>query len=168
LQYAALAPFTKEELVARFLGLGFLILPLIEITLFVLVGRAIGVLPTLALVILAAIAGGLLLRQQGLGVLARLRSNVSAGTIPGRTMMDGLLIGLAALLLVLPGFLTDIVALALLVPPVRAWLFGQLAKRVRVVETTTSYRRYGEPGSPNGRDTKSIDLKDDDWRDGRP
>lgn len=150
---------------ARFFGLGFLILPLIEIALFVLVGRAIGLFPTLALVILAALAGGLLLRHQGLGVVARLRSNVSAGTIPGRTMMDGLLIGLAALLLVLPGFLTDILALALLVPAVRSWLFGQLARRVRVVDTTTSYRRYGAPGSSSAEEIKSIDLKDDDWRD---
>jgi len=59
---------------ARLIALSFLALPLIEIALFILVGRAIGLFPTLALVILAAIAGGLLLRQQGLGVLARLRS----------------------------------------------------------------------------------------------
>lgn len=153
---------------ARLIAFSFLALPLIEIALFVVVGRAIGLLPTLALVILAALAGGLLLRQQGLGVVARLRNNMNAGTIPGQAMFDAMLIGLAAVLLVLPGFLSDIVAIALLIPPVRSWIFSALAGRVRVVETTTSYRRYdnGGPNSPYGQhdEIKSIDLKDEDWR----
>jgi UPF0716 protein FxsA len=153
--------------VARLIALSFLALPLVEIALFILVGRAIGLFPTLALVILAAIAGGLLLRQQGLGVIARLRNNINAGTIPGRTMFDAMLIGLAAIFLVLPGFLSDIVALVLLIPAVRGWLFSALAGRVRVVETTTSYRRYDDgPGSPD-IEVKAIELKDEDWRDQR-
>jgi len=150
--------------VARLIALSFLALPLLEIAVFILVGRAIGLFPTLALVILAAIAGGLLLRQQGLGVVSRLRNNVNAGTIPGRTMFDAMLIGLAAILLVLPGFLSDIAALALLVPPVRGWLFSALAGRVRVVETTTSYRRYDAPDDTYDVETKAIELKDEDWR----
>jgi UPF0716 protein FxsA len=153
--------------VPRLIALSVLALPLLEIAVFIIVGRAIGVLATLALVILAAIAGGLLLRQQGLGVVSRLRNNVNAGTIPGRTMFDAMLIGLAAVLLVLPGFLSDIAALALLVPPVRAWLFAMLAGRVRVVETTTSYRRYDGPGNDDNNGTRAIELKDEDWREGR-
>ena len=156
---------------ARLIAISFLLLPLIEIALFIVVGRAIGLLPTLALVIAAAIGGGLLLRHQGLQAIARLRSNVSAGTIPGRTMFDAMLIGLAAVLLVLPGFLSDIVALALLVPPVRGWIFSALAGRVRVVETTTTYRRYdpsqADPTYGQDSEIKAIDLKDDDWRDER-
>ncbi|MHA6299515.1 FxsA family protein [Devosia sp. CAU 1758] len=152
---------------ARLIALSFLLLPLVEIALFIVVGRAIGLFPTLGLIILAAIAGGLLLRQQGMGVISRLRNNVSAGTIPGRTMFDAMLIGVAAVLLVLPGFLSDILALALLIPPLRARLFSALAGRVRVVETTTSYRRHGEPASPHDAEIRAIDLKDDDWRDGR-
>jgi UPF0716 protein FxsA len=153
--------------VARLIALSFLALPLVEIALFILVGRAIGLFPTLALVILAAIAGGLLLRQQGLGVIARLRSNVNAGTIPGRTMFDAMLIGLAAIFLVLPGFLSDIVALVLLIPAVRGWLFSALAGRVRVVETTTSYRRYDDGPDAPDIEVKAIELKDEDWRDQR-
>ena len=153
--------------VARLIALSFLALPLIEIALFIVVGRAIGLVPTLALVILAAIAGGLLLRQQGLGVIARLRSNVNAGTIPGRTMFDAMLIGLAAVFLVLPGFLSDIAALVLLIPGVRGWIFSVLAGRVRVVETTTSYRRYDDTGASRDIEVKAIELKDDDWRDAR-
>ncbi|MCP8886732.1 FxsA family protein [Devosia sp. XJ19-45] len=152
---------------ARLIALSFLLLPLVEIALFIVVGRAIGLFPTLALIILAALAGGLLLRQQGLGVIARLRANVGAGTIPGRTMFDAMLIGVAAVLLVLPGFLSDIVALALLVPPLRHWLFNALAGRVRVVETTTSYRRHDDAPHPHDAGIRSIELKDDDWRDQR-
>jgi UPF0716 protein FxsA len=152
----------------RFLPIGLLLLPLVEIALFIVVGRAIGLLPTLALVILAAIVGAMLLRQQGLGVIARLRSNVSAGTVPGRTVFDAMLIGLAALFLVLPGFLSDVVALLLLVPGVRGWIFATLARNVRVVDTTTTYRRYADPEDPRlGRPTV-IDLDDDKWRDDRP
>lgn len=152
---------------ARFFAFGFLALPLIEIALFILVGRAIGLLPTLGLVILAALAGGLLLRQQGLGVVARLRSNMSAGTIPGRTMFDTMLIGLAGLLLILPGFLSDAMALLLLLPPLRDWMFSALAGRVRVVETTTTYRRYGEPSADSEDAPMIIDAGNDDWRDER-
>lgn len=134
----------------RFIAISFLALPLLEIALFIVVGRAIGVLPTLALVLLAAIAGALLLRQQGLGVLSRMRSSVSAATVPGEAVFDTMALGLAAVLLVLPGFLTDILALALLVPAVRRALFSALRRRFRVVETTTTtYRRTdGEPEGP--------------------
>lgn len=151
----------------RLLPLGLLVLPLVEIALFIVVGRAIGLLPTLALVIGAAVLGGLVLRQQGLGVLARMRSNVSAGTVPGREVLDAMLIGLAALFLVLPGFLSDIVALALLVPGVRGWIFASLARRVKVVDTTTTYRRQPDPFDPRLSRTPVIDLDQEDWRDER-
>lgn len=148
----------------RFLPLAFLALPLIEIALFVIVGRAIGLFPTLALVILAAVLGVVLLRQQGLGVISRLRSNVSAGTVPGRTVFDAMLIGLAALFLVLPGFLSDIVALALLVPGVRGWIFTSLAGRFTVVDTTAAYRRPDNQFDPRLDRPPTIDLDDKDWR----
>lgn len=151
----------------RLIALSFLLLPLVEIALFIVVGRAIGLFPTLALVILAAIAGGLLLRQQGLGVVSRLRNNVNAGTIPGRTMFDAMLIGLAAVFLVLPGFLSDIFALALLVPAVRGWIFSALAGRVRVVETTTSYRRQDGSGQWQDHEVRALELDDEDWREDR-
>jgi UPF0716 protein FxsA len=153
--------------VIRLLPIGFLLLPLIEIALFIVVGRAIGVLPTLALIVLAAVGGMLLLRQQGRGVVARMRSNMSMGTIPGREVFDTMLIGLAAFMLLIPGFLTDIVALALLVPAVRGWIFSALARRVRVVDTTTSYRRYGANDDARLNRPPTIDLDDEDWRNGR-
>jgi UPF0716 protein FxsA len=146
---------------ARFFALGLLLLPIIEIAIFIKVGQTIGLLPTLALVIGAALLGGLLLRQQGLSVLTQLRSNVNSGRMPGRTIADAMMLGLAAIFLVLPGFLSDVVALALLLPPVRSWIYQALAKRVTVVETTTGYRR---PDAHPGRIEGAIDLDEDDYR----
>jgi UPF0716 protein FxsA len=150
----------------RFIPLLLLALPLIEIALFILVGRAIGVLPTLGLVILAVIVGGFVLRQQGIGVLNRMRTNVQTGTLPGQTLFEGMLLAVAAVLLIIPGFLGDFVAILLLLPPVRAWLYKTLTRNMTVVETTTSYRRASPtdatPTHLNGPGT--IDLDDDDWQ----
>ena len=88
----------------RYLAIGLLVLPIIEIAIFIKVGQTIGLLPTLALIIAAAILGAALLRAQGLSVLTQLRSNLNAGRMPARTIADTMMIGLAALFLVLPGF----------------------------------------------------------------
>lgn len=155
----------KETLtLARLFALGLIALPIIEIALFIKVGQTIGLLPTLALVIGAAILGGLLLRQQGMAVLGQLRNNVNAGRLPGRTIFDTMLIGLAALLLVLPGFLSDAVALLLLLPPVRGWIYAGLARRVTVVETSTTYRSGPRGGDPRLHGEGTIDLDEDDYR----
>lgn len=146
---------------ARFFVLGLIALPIIEIAVLIKVGQTIGLLPTLALIIGAAILGGLLLRQQGLSVLTQMRDNVNTGRMPGRTIADAMMIGLASLFLVLPGFLSDVVALALLLPPVRSWIYSALASRVTVVDTTTTYRRH-DPSS--GRIEGAIDLDEDDYR----
>lgn len=150
----------------RFIPLLLLALPLIEIALFILVGRAIGVLPTLGLVILAVVVGGFVLRQQGLGVLNRMRTNMQTGTLPGQTLFDGMLLGLAAVLLIIPGFLGDFVAILLLLPPVRAWLYKTLTRNITVVETTTSYRSASpaDPTPPHINGPGTIDLDDDDWQ----
>lgn len=152
----------------RFLPFGFIALPLLEIALFIVVGRAIGLLPTLALVVLATLMGFALLRQQGLGVINRLRSNMSAGTMPGREMLDTMLLGLAAMLLILPGFGSDIMALTLLVPAVRSAIFKSLAARVKVVDTTAGYRRTPPEDDARLSRPPTIDLDDKDWRDDRP
>ncbi len=148
---------------ARFFLLGFLLLPIIEIALFIKVGQWIGLWPTLALVIGAAVLGAALLRQQGLSVLTQMRSNVSAGKVPGKAIADTMMIGMAAMLLIIPGFFTDAIALALLLPPVRAMIYKALASRVTVVEAS-SYRRYGPANDPTIKGPDTIDLDEDDYR----
>ena len=149
---------------ARLLLLAIIILPLVEIAVFIKVGQLIGVLPTLGLIIAAAIGGGLLLRQQGLSVVNRMRGELSARRLPGRAFLDAALIGVAALLLVLPGFLSDIAALLLLLPPVRTAVYALLARNVTVV-TTGHGRPYHDPFTDRRvQGPETIDLDNDDYR----
>lgn len=138
--------------------LSVLSLPLIEIALFIVIGQAIGLLPTLLGVILSALIGALVLRWQGTATLRELQSRLQRGQIPARQMADTMLIGLAGLLLLLPGYFTDLIGLLLLVPWTRGLIYRSLARRLRVVEVTTSYGRLDEP--------RLVDLGPNDWRDG--
>ncbi|MBN9242550.1 MAG: membrane protein FxsA [Mesorhizobium sp.] len=116
-----------------FLPLLFLALPLMEIAGFVIVGRQIGALAVVGLVLASAIAGSLLLRHQGFGVMARARAEIEAGRDPSRQLAHGAMIVLAAILLIVPGFLTDIVGLLLFLPPVRDLAWKYLKNRITVV-----------------------------------
>ena len=112
---------------SRAVLIAFGLIPLIEIALFVIVGRWIGVGATLGLVVLAAVAGSMILRNRGLAAAQGLRRFNGLQPIAGEA-----LIAVAAVLLILPGFLTDIVALALLTPPLRRALIAAVAARVTV------------------------------------
>ncbi len=115
-----------------------LALPLAEIAAFIVVGNAIGVLRTLLLIVLSSAIGFVMLRDAGIMTafkLQRQNGNQAAILAEGGTRM------LAGLLLLIPGFLTDIAALLILIPPVRAFLF----KRIRAPAPTAG----GNPGQPN-------------------
>lgn len=111
--------------------LAFLLWVLLEVAAFALAGRLVGVLGTLALVLLTAVGGGLLLRAQGAEALAGLRGGVRRGGDPlGLLLRDGFRL-VAALLLILPGLLGDVAGLLLLVPWVQARVAADLARRGR-------------------------------------
>ncbi|MCU0909210.1 MAG: FxsA family protein [Rhodobacteraceae bacterium] len=103
-----------------------LALPLIEIALFIVIGGVIGLWPTLGLVVLAGIAGLAILRGRGVGMVLDVRRSLDRGQDPAAALVQGALSVLAGFLLVIPGFLTDAVALALLLPPVRARITARL------------------------------------------
>ena len=132
-----------------------LALPLIEIAVFVVVGGKIGVLSTIALVILSGVAGSMLLRIQGFGALNRIRAELDAGRDPGRELAHGAMIMLAGMLLLIPGFVTDIIGLLLFLPPVRdlAWRF---LKRRIVVSGSFSAGFGGFRGARTGAPRRSI------------
>ena len=98
----------------------FIGVPFAEIYVLLQVGHVIGILNTLALLILVSMVGAWLAKREGLGVLRRMQATVNAGRVPGVELIDGFLILLAAALMITPGFLTDIVGILLLLPPVRA------------------------------------------------
>ncbi len=126
----------------------FVLLPLIEIALFVLVGGWLGLWPTLGLVVLAAVAGMALVRNQGFAALRDLQRSAQGMGDPARPLAHGALIVLAGFLLLLPGFFTDLLALPLLVPPLRRLILRQLAARVVVASATVrTTRRWPGPGA---------------------
>lgn len=103
--------------------------PILEIALFIQVGGWLGLWPTLGIVILTALAGTLLLRTQGVQTLGRLQSSVSEGKNPMDPIAHGALILIAAVLLLTPGFFTDITGLSLLIPTVRKYLIKSGANK---------------------------------------
>lgn len=141
-----------------FLPFLFLVVPLSEIAVFVLVGSRIGVLPTIGLVVLTAVVGSALLRHQGLGTLARVQEALREGRAPGRDLVHGVMILLAGFLLLTPGFITDTLGLLLFVPAIRERVFAFLRARVAFVDLAAPRRETGR--------TSTIDLDAEDWREG--
>jgi UPF0716 protein FxsA len=135
-----------------------LIVPLAEIATFVAVGSKIGVLATIALVLATAITGATLLRIQGLGTLGRIQAQMDRGQMPSRDLVHGVMIMVAGLLLLTPGFITDTLGFLLFVPAIRdrAWSF--LRDRVLVTVQARGYR-----GSAQREERRTIDLDDDDY-----
>jgi len=111
------------------LFLVFVGVPFAELYVLLQVGHAIGVLNTLGLLILVSIVGAWLAKREGIGVIRRMQAALNAGRVPGVELLDGFLILLAAALMITPGFLTDIVAILLLLPPVRAVARHSLRRR---------------------------------------
>ncbi len=142
----------------RIVLLTVLALPLIEIALFIVVGQAIGVLPTLLGIVLTGVIGALVLRWQGVAALREMQFRLQRGEVPARQMGTAMLIGLGGLLLLLPGYFTDVIGLVLLLPWTRELIYRLLARNLKVVDVTTTYRRSDDPSL--------IELDRTDWRDG--
>ncbi len=141
----------------------FIVVPIVELYVIIQVGQAIGVAPTLALLVADALLGSLLLRQQGRGAWRRFNAALAERRFPGREVADGLMIAVGGTLLLTPGFITDIFGLALLIPPSRAVLRGLLsrvaARRFVVVGAASRMPMGGPPtsGPPNGA-TRGYDY----------
>ena len=107
----------------------FLIIPIIEIYFLIKVGEVIGALPTIILVVLTAVIGAGLLRQQGLSTLARLQQNMSQGKIPAQEMVEAVLLAVGGALLMTPGFVTDTIGFLCLLPFSRQFIASNIIKR---------------------------------------
>ncbi|MCF1474101.1 FxsA family protein [Agrobacterium vitis] len=154
----------------RLTALFLLLLPLMEIAGFVLVGQWLGVLPTLALVIGSSLLGLLVLRSQGISLAQRLRrprsgdpERAAKGVLNGTAQMFG------GLLLILPGFITDILGLLLLVPMVRSALWKIISPRLVFVRRGGRgpgwQQRPGGPSSSGPGPAKAEDIIDLDEKD---
>lgn len=134
----------------------FLVVPLIEIGLFIAIGGMIGLWPTLLGVVVTAFIGSAIIRGQGIALLLDIRRSADAGQLPAQQIAEAMMLAIAGALLLTPGYFTDACGFILLVPPVRLAIYHHLKSRVHVVGAST---RNAPPRDPN-----TIDLEDDNWR----
>lgn len=135
------------------LFVAFLAVPLIEIALFIQVGGWIGLWPTLLVVVLTAIAGTFLVRSQGAQALGQLRGSIEDLRDPTEPLAHGAMILFSGALLLTPGFFTDAVGFALLVPGVRARVLREARKRIKVTPI--------QPGDPTAANRPHRPPSDD-------
>jgi UPF0716 protein FxsA len=143
-----------------YLFVAFLMVPIIEIALFIQVGGAIGLWPTLAIVVLTAVLGTWLVKTQGRMAMGQLRSSFEQLSDPAEPLAHGAMILVAGALLLTPGFFTDAVGFALLMPPVRLAVYRYLRARVTVAKFQMG------PGSMQGRHYPGAAGRPDDIIDG--
>jgi UPF0716 protein FxsA len=124
------------------LAILFIVLPFVDLWLLIRVAGWIEFLPTLALVIATGIGGAALAKRQGVSTIARIQQELAEGRMPTTELGEGVLILFAAAVLITPGFITDALGLALLVPPIRrlflAGLTAYFSSRITVATTRTN------------------------------
>jgi UPF0716 protein FxsA len=155
---------------ALVLALLFLALPVAELALIVTVADGIGVLNTFALLVAVSVVGAWLAKREGLGMLARVRAALDRGEMPSREVADGFLILLAGALMITPGFITDCLAILLLLPPTRAVarrvLLGAVVSRTRMTVISGGGPGVGRRGFGARRSAAEPDVWDaESWED---
>lgn len=114
---------TLSRLLLLFVGV-----PLLELFILIRVGQLVGLLPTIALVVVTGVAGGILARLEGLRTIWKIRSELAHGRLPGGALLDGFAILIGGALLLTPGILTDVVGFSFLLPPTRKLFLGRIRK----------------------------------------
>ncbi|MDP6743640.1 MAG: FxsA family protein [SAR324 cluster bacterium] len=113
------------------LFLAFTIIPVVEIYLLIQIGSAFGVFTSIALVVFTGFLGAYLARIQGLQTIFRIQESLREGRMPSGELLDALLIGVAGLVLLTPGFLTDTVGFVLLIPSTRNAIKSWLQSKIK-------------------------------------
>ncbi|NVP03527.1 FxsA family protein, partial [Photobacterium damselae subsp. damselae] len=94
----------------------FIFVPIIEIALFIQVGGFLGLWPTIALVLITAVVGASLVRSQGLATLTSVQNRLQQGELPAQQIVEGVMLAVAGVLLLTPGFMTDCMGMTILLP----------------------------------------------------
>jgi UPF0716 protein FxsA len=146
----------------RLLFIIFLIVPLIEIALFMLLVQAIGIWPTLLGIVVTALLGSAIIRRQGISLIDEIRRLTNAGMMPAKQIAEGLMLAVSGALLLTPGYFTDACGFLLLIPAVRLVIYNYAKSRINVVASTGP-----NTSNPDGQgaDDGVIDLDRRDWRD---
>lgn len=148
----------------------FLVVPVVDLALLVRIGDRLGFWPTVAVVVLTAVVGSWLAKREGTAAWRRVQQALASGGMPGKEVIDGVIILVAGALLLTPGFLTDLVGLLGLIPPSRALIRRALKARleravregsVRVVSGGIGGAPFGaspfSPPRPTVEDAEVID-----------
>ena len=149
----------------------FIVVPVVELALLIQLGKVVGLLPTLALIVFTGALGALLARRQGLAVIGKVRAEMAGGRIPAGPIVDGVIILLAAAVLMTPGVLTDLAGFLCLVPAFRGWLKRVLKRRFeRAVERGDAAFSVIFGGGPAAREVRDVTPRQDriDGPDGSP
>ena len=112
--------------------IAFIAVPIIEIALFIQVGGFLGLWPTIALVLITAFAGASLVRSQGLMTLMSVQQRVQQGELPAQQILEGVMLAVAGVLLLTPGFMTDFMGMMVLLPKPRAKIAQYLMTKMVV------------------------------------
>lgn len=155
-----------------------LVVPIVEIAVFIAIGDQIGIFYTLLMIFVTAILGSILLRIEGFKVLGKIQQEMAAGRMPAAELTSGVMILIAGVLLLTPGFVTDGLGFLLFLPPVRAAIRAFLASRVKMKvmggqfgERSAGFSGFNDQhrgaGPFNGPDGQGpiVDLDDDAWSD---
>jgi len=140
----------------RLLFVLFIIIPVIEITVLIQVGAVLGIWPTIAIVIITAWLGAKYVRQQGLATLNSVQTKMAQGQMPSDEIVTGLMLLVAGVLLVTPGFVTDFFGLILLIPAVRQTIAGSVKSHI----TTNSASQQSFQFNGQGNVYEHDDISD--------
>lgn len=155
-----------------FLPFMLLLVPIIEIGVFIAIGDRIGLFYTLLMILVTAIMGSILLRVEGFRILAQIQKEIGAGQIPAKELTNGVMILIAGVLLLTPGFVTDSIGFLLFLPPVRAAIRVFVVSRVKFkTQTNTNGFRTGFSSNQTSRNSDSaqnhngpvVDLDEESW-----
>lgn len=148
----------------------FIVIPVIEITVLIEVGEQLGALTTVALVILTAAVGASLVRSQGLQTLRSAQQKMQLGQQPGQEMIEGIMLAIAGVMLVTPGFVTDFLGLLLLLPFTRQFFANKLLERIIIKNMARQQQPFnggfGQQHNPNSDDVIDGEFvnKDHDFQ----
>ena len=127
----------------------FVLIPVVELSVLIRVGEVLGSWNTVALVILTAVVGVSLVRSQGLSTLMSVQKKLAIGEAPGQEIVEGMMLAMAGILLLIPGFVTDLIGLILLTPITRAPLARYFYQRMQLkVVTGAQFRAGANPFEP--------------------
>jgi len=149
----------------RYLVLLFVLMPVAEMWLLITVGSQIGALPTIGLVLLTAVVGAGLLREQGFATLWKGRQKLQGGELPTTEIAEGLILAVSGALLLTPGFVTDLIGFAGLIPPIRVLVATRIMKNMLVMGAQSGGFQTGRGPSnspPNG-DGNGETIEGEAW-----